>query len=345
MTKLLLFYLTNNDRFFVFEKFMNELQKCQYKDNIDLLIVSSESNFDQYQQYLQHKYNNVSYAYIPCPKSDYLPKVRYAIEYAKKNHYKYIMKCDNDIIIPVYTFNYLYESLPLLDSNLTLSPTLSTGIPSVEYFIEQLFTKEEQYAIREQFNKCEFFEQGGIFDYRFLNQYTIHNNESWNYHNYFDNQRNIMNSYPILDSTTGRTINGYHPAYRGIHPIRHGWGNDLINDYIVQHRNDFFKEKECSIIYDDSPYLCNMCFIISTENYDKLLNIEQLTIDGCDEVPLNRYAWKYNLKHLIVNNGLAIHIAYNWRWFLNKVDGYSNIDKPIISLLEYENNFINALYS
>ena len=61
MTKLLLFYLTNNDRFFVFEKFMNELQKCQYKDNIDLLIVSSESNFDQYQQYLQHKYNNVFY--------------------------------------------------------------------------------------------------------------------------------------------------------------------------------------------------------------------------------------------------------------------------------------------
>ena len=343
MSKLLLFYLTNNDRFFVFEKFMDELQKCRYKDAIDLLIVSSESNLEQYRDYTQNIYNNTMCVHVPCPRCDYLPKVRYAIEYAKKNHYEYIMKCDNDVIIPVYTLNYLYESLHLLHSNLTLSPTLSTGIPSVEYFIEHLFTKDEQNRIRDEFKKCEFFEQGGVFDYRFLNQCTIHNTETWNYQQYFDIMRNIMNSYPIIEPT-GRTINGYHPAYRGIHPIRHGWGNELINDYIIQHRDDFFKDKDCSIIYDNN-YLCNMCFIITTENYDKLLNIEQLTIDGCDEVPLNRYAWKYNLRHLIIKNGFAIHITYNWRWMGNKIDGGSNIDKPIMSLLEFERDFVTRLYS
>jgi len=87
-----------------------------------------------------------------------------------------------------------------------------------------------------------------------------------------------------------------------------------------------------------------MCFIISTTNYDKLLNIENLVIDGCDEVPLNRYSWKHKLPHLIVNNGLAIHITYNWRWFLNKLDGGSNIDKPENSLLDYEHEFIIKLY-
>jgi hypothetical protein len=225
-----------------------------------------------------------------------------------------------------------------------LSPSLSTGIPSVEYFIQQLLTKKEQDEIRDEFNKCEFFEQGGIFDYRFLNQCTIHNKGKWDYNYYFDTLRSVMNSHHVVKHT-GRTINGYHTAYRGIHPIRHGWGNQLINDYIIQHREEFFREKECSIIHDNSPYLCNMCFIISTKNYNQLLNVESLTIDGCDEVPLNRYAWKYNLKHLIINNGFAIHISYNWRWFLNSVDGGSNINKPTISLLEYENDFVNRLYS
>ena len=342
MNKLLLFYLTNNDRFFVFEKFINELKQCKYKEYIHLLIVSSDSNFDYYQS-LTDRYHNIKYVHIPCPNNNYLPKVQHAISYAKQNDYKYIMKCDNDIIIPTYTFNYLYESLPLLDTNLTLSPILSTGIPSVEYFIDSLCTKEEQDTIRREFKKCEFFEQGGIFDYRFLNKYTIHNDKLWNYQEYFDGMKSVMATYQT--NHNGRTHNNYHPAYKGIHPIRHGWGNQLINDYIIQHRDTFFKEKECSIIYDDKPYLCNMCFIISTVNYDKLLNIENLTIDGCDEVPLNRYSWKYNLPHLIVKNGLSIHITYNWRWFLNTKDGGSNIDKPTMSLLEFENDFITRLYS
>jgi len=51
-----------------------------------------------------------------------------------------------------------------------------------------------------------------------------------------------------------------------------------------------------------------------------------------------------NLKHLIVKNGYAIHITYNWRWFLNNEDGGSNIDKPIEDILTYEENFINQLY-
>ena len=88
-----------------------------------------------------------------------------------------------------------------------------------------------------------------------------------------------------------------------------------------------------------------MCFLISTYNYNKLINIDNLIIDGCDEVPLNRYSWNNNIKHLIINNGYAIHITYNWRWFLNNKDGGSNIDKPTEDILTYEERFINMLYS
>ena len=105
MSKLLLFYLTNNDRFFVFEKFMKELLKCRYKDVIDLLIVSSESNLDMYQDYTHDIYNNATCVHVPCPKSDYLPKVRYAIEYAKV-----LVKVDGNIV-QINPFNE-YPKIP-----------------------------------------------------------------------------------------------------------------------------------------------------------------------------------------------------------------------------------------
>jgi hypothetical protein len=344
MEKLLLFYLTSNDRPFVFEKFVNEIKKTNYLDKIKLLIVNSSSDFKLYDDCL--KQTDISYemSHVDCPQSNYLPKVRYAINYAKSNGYKYIMKYDSDVLMPTYTFDYIMENLNILnnESNLTIGPMVTTGIPSVEAFIDDFMIEEEQLKIRDEFKKCVFHIQPGIMDYTPLNKCTISNTNKWDGKYYYDSLNNYIDG--LIDIGNGRTPNGYCKFYRGMHPIRHGFGNEMLNDIIIKNKERFFQKKPCSLIENEScKQLMAMCFVILADNYDRIINHENLLIDGCDEVPINRFAWNNNLSHLIVNSGYAIHITYNWRWHLNEKDGGSNITKPEISLGEFEEKFISQL--
>ena len=341
---LLIFYLSANDRHFVFTKFIDELLSSEHRSRVKLLIVNSTPDSEFYDSYLKDTDISYHFSYVPCPQDNYLPKVRHAIDYAKVNGYKYILKYDNDIIMPIYTLNFILNNLDVLEKDdvATVSPTITTGIPSVEYFIDDFIDSETSVQIRNEFKKCEFHVQPNVMDYRPLNICTIENNGSWDYKYYFNVMNEFMDNLP--DYGGGRTHYNYCKFYKGIHPIRHGFGNKIINDYIIKHKDKFFENKECTFIADTAPYLCDMCFVIKTSNYDDLINKENLIIDGCDEVPVNRFAWNHNKKHYIIKNGYTIHITYNWRWSLNKTYGGSNIDKPEITLEEYEQNFINSIY-
>ena len=344
MEKLLIFYLTNNDRYFIFDKFVEELNKMNNKNNIRLLIVNSNNDFNYYINVMNNYDIDYDIQYVYCPQNDYLPKVRSAIEYSKNNNFKYIMKYDNDILTPSYTFDYIYENLFLLENEnvLTLSPTITTGIPSVEYFIDDFLENDHAKIVRDEFKKCEFQIQPGIMDYTPLNNVSINSSSEWDYKEYYAYLNEYINSMSY--NHNNRTYNNYCKFYKGMHPIRHGFGNDMINDYIIKNKNRFFEPKTCSIIDNDVVYLCDMFFVIKTNNYDHIINASNLLIDGCDEVPINRYAWDNNLKHLIIKNGFSIHITYNWRWFLNKNVGGSNIEAPIDSIECFEENFIKRLY-
>jgi hypothetical protein len=345
MDKLLIFYLTSNDRYFVFDKVKDEIEKCDKIENIKLLVVNSNHDSSYYRENLTNSKIDFDCAYVDCPQSNYLPKVRYAIEYAKTNGYKYILKLDNDVIIPTYTINYILSKIDVLDDDsvLTLSPTISTGIPSVEYFLDDFFTQEESLDIRKEFKKCLFHIQEGVMDYTPLNSFSVENSGDWNYDEYISGMNSYMDN--LTDIGNGRTPEGYCKFYKGIHPIRHGFGNTQINDGIIKNKERFFSEKECGIIKTkNSTYLCDMCFVIKTDIYDRIINKENLIIDGCDEVPINRFSWYNGLSHLVVKSGYAIHITYNWRWSLNNQNGGSNIDKPELTLDQYELNFINSLY-
>jgi len=344
MKNLLIFLLTNNDRHFVFDKLILEINKSKYSKNIFLLIVNSKNNFDYYNKQLLIKGIRYKLSYIECPKHDYLPKVKYAISYALKNKFDYIMKCDNDMIISCYTFDSIFENLSYLDNpkNLTLSPTISTGIPSCEYFIDDFLNDDEAKEVREEFKKCQFTKMKRIMDYTPLNKFSILNKKEWNYNDFFSYLDTYIDGLKYGEKD--RTKLGYCKHYKGIHPIRYGYGNDKINNLIIKNKHKFFmKQNKYEIIEDNKPYLCDMCFVIKTGNYNKLINKEKLIIDGCDEVPLNRFKRKYGLKHLIIRFGYAIHITYNLKWFYNSSNkGY--IKKPNLSLLEYEKKFIELLY-
>jgi hypothetical protein len=339
--KILVLYITNNDRHFVFEKFLFELKSAVWKDKYHILIVNT-SPVDTYTSLLNAAGVSSTFACVPCDKTNYLPKIRYGIQYALTQGFSYVLKCDNDIIIPAYTLDYMYLNRSLVDKELTLSPSLSTGIPSVEYFIESMFTQDEVELIRSEFKQCVFHNQETIFDYRPLNKFSVEASR-WDPATYFDGIARVADA--MVTGPDGRDRHGQSKFYRGMHPIRHGFGNKLINDLIVKNRTKLFAEKPCSIIAEGTKYLCDMCFLIGTANYDQLINRENLIIDGCDEVPLNRFAWAKGLKHLIIRHGYAIHITYNWRWFLNSTDGGSNIEKPTQTIGEFEEDFVRELYA
>jgi hypothetical protein len=329
MNKVLLFYLTANDRYFYFDEFIKELIKCENINNIELLIINSFNDMTYYKNILKNYTLNYNFAYVPCPKHNYLPKIKYAIEYAKNNNINYIFKCDNDMIITYYTIDFILSNINKLDNEfLTLQPCISTGIPTVEYFIDDLFNKTEQKMIYNEFLKCKFNNQIGVYDYRVLNSGL--NDNYWDKDSFY-NMTSIMNTY-----------------YKGIHPIRYGFGNDILNELIVLNKNKIFEKKQCNIITEKNNYIANMCFFISTKNYDNLINTENFTINGCDDVQIYRYSKKYNIQHGIISRGYAIHLSYGWRWTLNenqKNDDYININCPTNTLLEYEIINFNKLYN
>ena len=103
-----------------------------------------------------------------------------------------------------------------------------------------------------------------------------------------------------------------------------------MNECILNNKDALFKSEPSSIILNDSsPYLCDSVFCIRTDVYKEVIHDTSLFVDGYDEVPLNKYAWKESMNHVFVENGFAIHILYNW---------YANI-------FDYEDDFTVKLFS
>ena len=103
-----------------------------------------------------------------------------------------------------------------------------------------------------------------------------------------------------------------------------------MNECVLNNKDKFFNSEPTSLILNDSsPYLCDSIFCIRTDTYKKIINDTTLFVDGYDEVPLNKYAWKESMNHVFVENGFAIHMLYNW---------YDNLS-------EYETKFTTRLFS
>jgi hypothetical protein len=114
-----------------------------------------------------------------------MKKAHYAVHYAEKFGFPYLMKCDNDLFIKAEVLDYMVDNLSILDNsrNLTLGPTLTSGIPGVEYFKEQFFDKEAQDKIDAMFLKSVFKNEYGA-DYTFLNKHTL-GSTYWNMLDFF----------------------------------------------------------------------------------------------------------------------------------------------------------------
>jgi len=310
--KLLIFYLTDDRRHYTFPHFINMINNSEKKILWKLLILTHSEDSDFYSKFLKNF--DINHEIIKVDHyNNYLKKVHYASNYANINNIPYVMKCDNDIFIKAQTLDYMIDNLHLLENskNLTLSPTLTSGIPGIEYFKESFLDEDANKYINNLFLKTQFYDRDGA-NYKHLNKHTL-DTFKWDKEQFF-------NSVKTMD---------HH--YKGIHPIRINEESlQFLNTYIINNKDRFMENHNLDIITDNnSPYLCNSIFCIKTNTYISIISNLNLYVDSFDEVPLNKYAWQNNMSHLFVKNGYAIHMYYNWN------------SKHIL----YEQNFCEIFFS
>ena len=310
--QLCIMYLTDTRRHYTFEPFVKLLSKSEMKDKWTLYVLTHESDTKFYEEYL--KDTEITYKIDQVnPDNNYMTKVQTASKFARDSNIPYLMKCDNDIYLSSHVLDYMIANLNLLDTGsfLTLGPSLSTGIPSVEYFRKSFLSDTTNRALEALFSKTNMYDRDGV-SYSKLNKHTTLSTSPWNPSEFFDSVRQIDH------------------YYKGCHPVRFNEQSiKFINNYIIDRTDKVFEKSDYSIIEDkSSPYLCDSIFCIKTSTYIDIINDESLFVDPYDEVPLNRYCWNNNMGHLFVKNGLAVHINYNWNH----------------NIQQYEKNFTKQLF-
>lgn len=308
MVKLCIMYLADSLRSHMFPSFVKHISQCKYINDIDILVLTQDFNGRFYDSILKETPLRYKIGEI-YPEGNYLRKIAITLDYVKQQNIPYIMKHDNDILMSNHLYDYIYENLEVLEnpSNIVLTPTLTSGIPTCDTFIEDYCTQGEKETLGKLFLE---YEHGSIWgtDYSELNKFT--------------KQATTWDSTAYYAGVKERT---HH--YKGIHPVR--MSKDAImklNEYVVKYKDRIFSKENYSLTYDTtSPYFCNSIYCIKASVYETLLSHQELYVDNYDEVPLNKWRDMFNLNLVIIKNGVAVHPYYN------TIDGYLMFEKDLLS--------------
>lgn len=251
---------------FVKESTLNEIKKECHKHNVTFRVFSSHYYFDK-------------------------------VKLIASSSYKIVIKCDEDLYFGKNSWLSIFASLKSMDSyNFdVLSPILSTGIPSVELFLDKHPDSKFVSGIRNGFAKTNFTDWwGGRVQYENLNgKYDARNSDTFFQH-----------------------VDLLPHVRKGIHPIRlneelqrammlnslgNQWWNNLpVSSFVVNGER--------------YPYFCNSFYITKrTFLVDLLQGIESgdLENDGYDEIALNQHLKLHNRRIGFISHAIGIHPSYN----------------------------------
>jgi hypothetical protein len=270
--------------------------KKENKEKLKLILqitlwgdVTNEKErwLNKYEELLNNDIDTEIFFYNYTP-TDYLNK----IEFAVKSEHEYSVSMDEDVFISNYLWDYMIENVDILNNDeiLFLSPTISNGIPSVDLFIDDFI--DDQNIKNDFYNmfKNTFIPNMWGADYNTLNT----NSNKWDSEQYYNN------------------LNKINHHYKGIHPIRISYEqNYKLMEVIVNNIDKILNKQIYSIYKLIRPYYCNSFYFIKTNVWKQIINDKSLFRDVFDEVPLNLYKDKHNLKMGFVKNGFCIHMTYN----------------------------------
>ena len=115
MTKLLIAYLASYERRYTFETFISLLSKSKYISEINIFILCHCDGISFYKSAIPSGLNTIYFHQVESGASNYIEKLKFAVDYAKTESIPYIMKCDDDVFISSETFDFIFENLDALN--------------------------------------------------------------------------------------------------------------------------------------------------------------------------------------------------------------------------------------
>lgn len=233
---------------------------------------------------------DVEHNFFVIPHGDYMKKLNTGLEHTDN----YFFKLDEDIFIPHLVWEFILQNLYVLDDpkNAFLAPLLSTGIPTVDLFIDAFCSESEKTQLYKIFNQTKLPSIWGA-DYSQLERHTVGSNE-WSSENFYNSVKNI-NHY-----------------YKGVHPVRFSTdAQRLLLDICLTKFDKLCNPDNMDCLVVDKPYFCNSAFAATKSLYNTVINSKELFKDPFDEVPLNLYIEQNNLNKIFIKNGFAVHPSYN----------------------------------
>ena len=230
-------------------------------------------------------------------ESEYPKKIDAIFSQYSTDDYQYFIKHDEDVFISSKSWiDLLEQSEKIIDDSVNLLATvnLSTGIPSWYNFSKAFFNAEEQKLLESKLSQSSIPNQLWGNDYSSLNNH-IALNRIWDEDGYWEKMNALK----------------YH--YRGLHPVRVQLDLPININEIILNRYDAFQQHQPLGGYSDveNRYFCNSFFCMSYQRYKEILADKSLYVDAYDEVSINRYAQKNQLKFCFLKDSLGIHVIYN----------------------------------
>jgi len=286
-----------NERTQYFKPIFNQLTKIKdenkKKINVNMLVSKPhDDNIDI--KLLTDNGIETQIIYLPDSGRHYMCKVENAMNIANK----YTISLDEDVFLNNHIWDFMIENCDILDDdkNLLFSPLLSTGVPTVDWFVEQFFEEEDKNLLFEKFKNTYIIESNctppgcGI-----LNKCTIDSNK-WDYENFYEEVKKMQTHY------------------KGIHPVRVSEElQSLLIDLVLKYKDKLFRKMDYELFYNnDRPYFCNNVYMIKTETYKRIIEDSSLFVDKFDEVPINKFRERHNLNMVFIKNSFGVHPTYNW---------------------------------
>jgi hypothetical protein len=215
--------------------------------------------------------------------------------------YEYYIIIGEDTFLGPSTWDFFIENTSILndDKNLTLSPVLNLGVPTVDIFMEDFCTEEEISTLHKMFLSTDIYNTAGVRwcghnqdaeEFRTLNQFTL-DAKKWEPEKFL--------SY----------VDKMNWTLKGIHPIRFNYeAQCYLCDLVIQKIDKFLSPQNYEFDFRYTPYLCNEMSMIRTDIFKKIR--DEFGFMPYDEPCLNFYKRKYNLNHVFVKRGFALHTLF-----------------------------------
>jgi len=201
---------------------------------------------------------------------------------------EYVVKCDEDIFMTPASWDSLLSKTP--EKGVVLTPIVSTGIPTVEYFLESCKDKIFVSEIRRIF-ESQLIPNAWGQDYS-----TLEPDASSNRAPYFESvdrlSTNLKGVHPIRFSSEAQWRIAEHCAEQS------WWRTPL-------------SPKRVEMGY---PYLCNSVILTNPAVYADLIEdikVGRRQFDGYDELALNMQAREGRLSVEVLLGCYGVHPSYN----------------------------------